>query len=99
MNLNSINPDRVELYTFDYAHNFNLNKKIAIKPYQDVYEFIKKISSNIEFNAGHDLNLDNLDFLLKSIPSRQLTSATIGNVYDIKTIKQINRNRNERTKQ
>ena len=68
-NLNSINPDRVELYTFDYAHNFNLDKKIAIKPYQDVYEFIKKISSNIEFNAGHDLNLDNLDFLLKSIPN------------------------------
>ena len=67
-NLDSINPDRVELYTFDYAHNFNLDKTKAIKPYKEVYEFVKKISPNIEFNAGHDLNLDNLDFLLKTIP-------------------------------
>ena len=67
-NLDSINPDRVELYTYDYAHNFNLDKTKAIKPYKEVYEFVKKISPNIEFNAGHDLNLDNLDFLLKTIP-------------------------------
>ena len=30
---------------------------------------LNNMSSNIEFNAGHDLNLDNLDFLLKSIPN------------------------------
>lgn len=34
------------------------------------------------------LPLRQINFFLKSIPSHQLTSATIGNVYDIKTIKE-----------
>ena len=75
LNLNSINPDRVELYTFDYAHNFNLDKTKAIKPYKEVYEFVKKISQMSE-NAGHDLNLDNLDFIKNN--TKDIKEVSIG---------------------
>jgi pyridoxine 5-phosphate synthase len=67
-NLSYINPDRVELYTFDYAKNFLLNNKNAIKPYKEVVNFLHKNFPNIKLNAGHDLNLENLDFILKEIP-------------------------------
>ena len=30
--------------------------------------FIQKNFPNIKLNAGHDLNLENLDFILKEIP-------------------------------
>jgi len=67
-NLSYINPNRVELYTFDYAKNFLLNNKNAIKPYKEVVNFLHKNFPNIKLNAGHDLNLENLDFILKEIP-------------------------------
>ena len=67
-NLSYINPDRVELYTFDYAKNFLLNNKDAIEPYKEVANFLQKNFPNIKLNAGHDLNLENLDFILKEIP-------------------------------
>ena len=67
-NLSYINPDRVELYTFDYAKNFLLNNKEAIEPYKKVANFLQKNLPNIKLNAGHDLNLENLDFFLKEIP-------------------------------
>ena len=68
-NLSYINPDRVELYTFDYAKNFLLNNKNAIKPYKEVVNFLHKNFPSIKLNAGHDLNLENLDFILKEIPN------------------------------
>ena len=66
-NLFDIKVDRVELYTFDYAKNFLINKNNAIKNYKEVVHFISKNFPKIEFNAGHDLNLENLDFILKEI--------------------------------
>ena len=60
-------PDRIELYTFDYAKDFILDPKKAIKNYLEVVQFLKKITPTIELNAGHDLNLHNLDYLLKNI--------------------------------
>ncbi len=68
-NLSDIKTDRVELYTFDYAKKFSLDKNIAIKPYKEVVHFLKKNFSSIELNAGHDLDLKNLDFILKEIPT------------------------------
>ena len=65
--LQNINTDRVELYTYDYAHNYLKNKSEAIKSYIEVSKFIKNKFPKIEFNAGHDLNLDNLKYFLKSI--------------------------------
>ena len=75
-NLCDILPERVELYTFDYAKNFKLNPEKSIKNYLEVVNFLKKNSPTINLNAGHDLNLDNLKFLLKKIPS--LKEVSIG---------------------
>ena len=65
--LDIISTDRVELYTYDYAHNYLKNKSKAIQSYIEVSRFIKSEFPKIEFNAGHDLNLINLDFFLRSI--------------------------------
>ena len=64
----SILPDRVELHTFYYAKNYSQDSKKAIHSYKEVTKYINTIP-NIIINAGHDLNLDNLGFLLKEIPS------------------------------
>ena len=66
-NLGIIATDRVELYTYDYAHNYSKNKFEAIKSYVEVSKFIKNEFPKIEFNAGHDLNLNNLEYFLRSI--------------------------------
>ena len=57
--LSNILPERVELYTFDYAKDFQTNPQKAIKNYIEVVQFINKISPTIQINAGHDLNLKN----------------------------------------
>ena len=67
-NLENIKPDRVELYTYDYAKNYQNDKILAVAPYNEVTKYLEKEFPNIELNAGHDLNLDNLDFILKNIP-------------------------------
>ena len=66
-NLNYIMPDRVELYTYDYAKNYSQNKEVAIGPYTEVVNYLNKNFPLIDFNAGHDLNLQNLDYLLNKI--------------------------------
>ncbi|MDC1054031.1 pyridoxine 5'-phosphate synthase [Alphaproteobacteria bacterium] len=68
-NLEIIKPDRVELYTFDYAKNYNENKNSAIKSYLEVTSYLKNEFPRISLNAGHDLNLDNLDYILQNIPT------------------------------
>ena len=68
INLNEILPDRVELYTFDFAKNFTDNAKEAIQPYLKVVQFLHQNIPSISLNAGHDLNLKNLNFLLAEIP-------------------------------
>jgi len=72
--LENIMPNRVELYTFDYAHNFPKNKELAIKPYLEITEYLKMNFNSIELNAGHDLNLYNLNYFLSKIPSIQEVS-------------------------
>ena len=69
INLNEILPDRVELYTFDFAKNFILDRENAIKPYLEVTQFLQENIPAISLNAGHDLNLKNLNYLLAKIPS------------------------------
>ena len=66
-NLDIIKPDRVELYTYDYAKNYYENKNSAIKPYLEVADYLKRKFPYILLNAGHDLNLDNLDYILENI--------------------------------
>jgi len=69
INLYEILPERVELYTFDFAKKYNHNPEEAIKPYLEVIKFLQKNIPTISLNAGHDLNLENLNFLLTNIPT------------------------------
>ena len=75
-NLEIIKPDRVELYTYDYAKNYNKNKNSAIKSYLEVTSYLKNEFPNISLNAGHDLNLNNLDYILQNIP--EIKEVSIG---------------------
>ncbi len=68
-NLKHIKPNRVELYTYDYAKNYESDNKKAIEPYLKVVEFLQDQFSSIELNAGHDLNLINLKYFLSQIPT------------------------------
>jgi pyridoxine 5-phosphate synthase len=70
----STGAERIELYTEDYAKGFAQNPELAIQPYVAAAELA--ISLNLGVNAGHDLNLDNLPFLAKKIPS--LKEVSIG---------------------
>ena len=58
--------DRVELYTAAYAENFPEDPETAIKPYVDAA--IAARECGLGLNAGHDLNLDNLGYFIKTIP-------------------------------
>ncbi|MDC3131775.1 pyridoxine 5'-phosphate synthase [Pelagibacteraceae bacterium] len=66
-NLEEIKTDRVELYTYDFAHYFDKNKTKSIEPYLEVVNYLKKEFPTVELNAGHDLNLKNLEFFLEKI--------------------------------
>lgn len=57
--------DRVELYTESYANMFEIDQNQAIKSYINAAEIANKC--NLEINAGHDLNLQNLSFFVKTI--------------------------------
>lgn len=59
--------DRIELYTEEYAVQYSLGEReMAVEPY------IKAAQAAIEFglglNAGHDLNLENLEYFNKNVP-------------------------------
>jgi len=58
--------DRIELYTEPYASAFSKNAVEAVAPY--VRAAIVAKEAGIGVNAGHDLNLDNLRYLVKNIP-------------------------------
>lgn len=72
--LSKLSPDRVELYTYDYAHQYTANREAAVAPYQMVAKAIDSIG--IGLNAGHDLNLDNLNYFVTQIPI--LSEVSIG---------------------
>lgn len=62
----SVGADRVELYTEPYAKDYHSNKEKAVKPYVETARVAKSLGLGI--NAGHDLDLHNLQFLKQSIP-------------------------------
>jgi pyridoxine 5-phosphate synthase len=57
--------DRVELYTEAFAHNYAEDKEEAIAPYLAAAVAAREM--NIGLNAGHDLDLKNLHYLIKNI--------------------------------
>jgi pyridoxine 5-phosphate synthase len=58
--------DRIELYTEPYAAAYHNNRDKAVKPYVETAAVAKSLHLGI--NAGHDLDLHNLQFLKQSIP-------------------------------
>jgi len=58
--------DRVELYTEPYASHFHANKTEAVKAYIEAARVAKELGLGI--NAGHDLDLFNLNYLKTEIP-------------------------------
>lgn len=62
----AVNTNCIELYTGPFAHIFNNNKHNAIEPYIQAAKYAQTLGLSI--NAGHDLNLDNLNFFIKNIP-------------------------------
>lgn len=68
------NTDRVELYTESYAKGFSNNNEKAIQPFVRAANLAEKI--NLEINAGHDLNLQNLSYFSSKI--KNLKEVSIG---------------------
>ena len=67
--------DRIELYTEGYARQFaSGNHQAAVAPYAAAAE--RAVALGLGINAGHDLDLDNLSYFAKHIPS--LAEVSIG---------------------
>ncbi|MDR0969963.1 MAG: pyridoxine 5'-phosphate synthase [Lentimicrobiaceae bacterium] len=66
--------DRIELYTESYASQYTNNRQQALSPFVLAAETANKVGLGI--NAGHDLNLDNLQFFAQNIPN--LLEVSIG---------------------
>ncbi len=67
--------DRIELYTESYAKAFSMHEKEnGILPY--VKAAAKAMELNLDINAGHDLDLQNLRYFATRIPS--LKEVSIG---------------------
>lgn len=58
--------DRVELYTESYASAYHANREQAIAPFVEAAHVAHQASLGL--NAGHDLNLDNLQYFHQQIP-------------------------------
>lgn len=66
--------DRLELYTEPYASNYSVNKTKAIEPFINAANLAK--NCGLGLNAGHDLNLENLNYFYNNIPD--LLEVSIG---------------------
>lgn len=61
-----VGADRIELYTEAYASGYAADREAAIAPYVAAAEEARRLG--LEVNAGHDLNLDNLQYFIERIP-------------------------------
>jgi len=66
--------DRIELYTESYAKDFTVNRFHAIAPFVEAAKVATQ--NGLGINAGHDLDLNNLWFLVRTIP--QIQEVSIG---------------------
>lgn len=66
--------DRIELYTEAYAKEFVKDKDAAVRAYAIAAQEAARL--NLGLNAGHDLDMQNLQFFAKSIPN--LDEVSIG---------------------
>ncbi len=61
-----VGADRVELYTKPYADNYAADREAAVAPFVKASQ--AAIEAGIGLNAGHDLNLQNLEYFHRSLP-------------------------------
>lgn len=66
--------DRIELYTEEFATEFAKGNKKAVEIYKETA--LLAIEHGLELNAGHDLSLENIEFLIREIP--QIAEVSIG---------------------
>lgn len=66
--------DRVELYTESYARIFDTDPYAAVKPFVEAAAEANRLG--ISLNAGHDLNLNNIQYFAHHIPG--LLEVSIG---------------------
>jgi len=66
--------DRIELYTEEFATQFDLGNKEGVLPYTKAA--IHAHSLGLGINAGHDLSLENVKFFKENIP--HLAEVSIG---------------------
>lgn len=64
--------DRIELYTEAYAKGYASDPKKAVQPYVDAAALAASLGMGV--NAGHDLDLNNLNHLYKNLPALQEVS-------------------------
>ena len=64
--------DRIELYTEAYASHYHQNREAAITPYVNAAIAAQKLGLGI--NAGHDLDLHNLQYFARNIPGLEEVS-------------------------
>jgi len=62
----NVGADRIELYTEPYAKGYHHDRHKAVNPYLKTAEVAT--SAGLGINAGHDLDLHNLQFLNQTIP-------------------------------
>ena len=60
------NCDRIELYTELYANNYDTKKERTIELYSNCSKLANKLGMQV--NAGHDLNLKNIEFFYHNMP-------------------------------
>jgi pyridoxine 5-phosphate synthase len=66
--------DRIELYTEEFATQYDLGNMSAVKPYTEAAILAHDLGMGI--NAGHDLSLENIKFFKDNIPN--LAEVSIG---------------------
>lgn len=66
--------DRIELYTEEFAHQYEMGNKNGVKSYTECAVLANELGLGI--NAGHDLSLDNIAFFKQNIPG--LLEVSIG---------------------
>lgn len=66
--------DSIELYTKPYVDNYERNPEEAVAPFVEASRAAHRAGLGV--NAGHDLNLENLEYFHKSLP--YLNEVSIG---------------------
>lgn len=69
-----VKTDRIELYTEPYASFYPIDRNKAIEPFVQAAKLAENLGMDV--NAGHDLSLENLNFMYHRIPN--LKEVSIG---------------------